>query len=409
MYKDDVWDGMELAPVCLFRDNGPAFLYNHPNPPATMKRLSEKLYVGKQKDLNLFGATQAEINGEWTAIVDYGMPGYLSVEEVWAVLFHELHHVYQRKHVSHLKYDNPAVLLTYPEDYRNDAIKLYEQRLLLEMCNEQDSERFRDLVNQFYSCRLERERVIGDYINYDIAVENFEGPAFYSEYIFYDIISGLSEPLEENYVQSHFFKILNTPYFGRKNMRERHLASGMAMSLILSNYFEGWQSEYYQDSLSLYDFFVSRFAPEKTKLKIDYSYFGLSSFYTRLAAENHRKSREMFYKQSGVRLVLEFKSFPQFRGLDPMNAEAVDDSTILHSTLLSLAGGVDNKLFMTNREALTFYEEDIWFVNKVVLILPREEIDIQDDLIAISGKGLNLNWKGRAKIVDEEEIVFICE
>jgi hypothetical protein len=409
MYKDEVWEGMQLAPVCLFRDNGPAFLYNHPDPPASMARLSKKLYVGEQKDLNLFGATQAEINGELTAVVDYGMPGYLSVDEVWAVLFHELHHVYQRKHVSHLKYDNPAVLLTYPEDCRNDAIKLYEQRLLLEMCHEQDPERFRDLVDQFYSCRLVRENVIGDYITYDIAVENFEGPAFYSEYVYYDIISGISEPLKDNFIQSHFFNILNKPYFGRKNLRERHLASGLAMSLILSNFFEGWQSEYYQDSLSLYDFFISRFGPEKVNLNIDSSYFRMSSFYTGLAVENHRKSMERFHDQSGVRLVLKFKSFPQFRGLDPMNAEAVDDSTILHSTLLSLVGGADNKLFMTNRKALTIYEDDIWFVNKVVVILPRNKVEIKDDLIVISGKGLNLFWKGEVVADDNEEVFFVCE
>lgn len=409
IHRDDVWEGIKLGPVCLFRDNGPAFLYNHPKPPSSMKKLSDKLYVGKQRDLKLFGATQAEINGEWTAIVDYGMPGYLSEEEVWAVVFHELHHVYQRNHVSSLEYDNPAVLLTYPEDYRNDAIKLYEQRLLLEMCHEQDRERLGDLVNLFYSCRLARGSVIGDYLNYDIAVENFEGPAFYSEYVYYDIISGVSEPLKDNFIQSHFFNILNTPYFGRKNLRERHLASGMAMSLILSNFYEGWQREYYQDSLSLYDFFISRFSPEKINLNIDSSYFKMSSFYTGLAVDNHRKSMERFQDQSGVRLVLEFRSFPQFRGLDPMNAESVDERTILHSTLLSLVGGAENKLFMTNRKALTIYEDDIWFVNKVVMILPRNKIEIKDDLISISDNGLNLNWKGKVQTVEEEEIVFICE
>jgi hypothetical protein len=82
----------------------------------------------------LVGATQVEINGILTAIVDYGSDHYLTKDEVFAELFHELHHVYQRNHIENLEYDNPAILLTYPEDYMNDGIKLYEQTLLYKMC-----------------------------------------------------------------------------------------------------------------------------------------------------------------------------------------------------------------------------------------------------------------------------------
>lgn len=37
--------------------------------PASFKKIDEKTYIGLQKELNLFGATQVKINGVLTAIV----------------------------------------------------------------------------------------------------------------------------------------------------------------------------------------------------------------------------------------------------------------------------------------------------------------------------------------------------
>jgi hypothetical protein len=35
---NDIWKSMTLAPVCLYREDGPALLYNHPNPPALSQK-----------------------------------------------------------------------------------------------------------------------------------------------------------------------------------------------------------------------------------------------------------------------------------------------------------------------------------------------------------------------------------
>ncbi len=120
-----IWTGMGLAPVCMYRVNGPALLYNHPNQPKSFKRVNDKLYIGDQKDLQLFGATQMEINGTLSAIVDYELSHYASKEEVYAELFHELHHVYQRNFIKQIGFGNPAILLTYPENYNNDGIQTF--------------------------------------------------------------------------------------------------------------------------------------------------------------------------------------------------------------------------------------------------------------------------------------------
>lgn len=407
--KSEIWKGMELAPVCMFRVNGPALLYNHPNPPENFIRVTDKLYIGEQKDLQLFGATQMEINGTLTAIVDYGLIHYSCIEEVYAELFHELHHVYQLNYIKQIGFDNPAILLTYPENYINDGIKLFEQKTLYRMCFEQDSIGFQKLLNQFYNCRLKREQTIGDFLKYEETVENMEGPAFYCEYLFYNHFASFNEVLKDNYNQKHFFGILTTPFYGRNNLRQRHLAAGMAMCFILNKHFNNWQSEFYSKDLSLYDFFISRFKPQKEELEIDSICYDISKFHTHQAVLDHQVSLNKFNAQQGIKITLEFNQNPQFKGFDPMNAESINDSTVLHKTLLRLSGGENNNLFITNRNTVTIIDGEIWFVKKLILFAPEKSIIIKNNRIVVDIEGISISWTGKLKMKNENEIIFNCE
>jgi hypothetical protein len=407
--KSELWNEMELAPICLFRVNGPSLLYNHPNPPKKFTQVTDKLYVGKQSDLQLFGSTQMEINGTLTAIADYGANSYSCIEEVYAVVFHELHHVYQTNFINQLKFDNPAILLTYPENYENDAIKNYEQKILYRMCFEQDSLKFHTLLNQFYSCRLKREQIISTYIKYEESVENIEGPAFYCEYRFYNRFCSKNNALKNNYINTHFFDILTNPYYGRNKLRERHLASGMAMCYILDKCFNNWQSDYYSKEISLYSYFMSRFNPQIEELKIDSSFFSLSNFHTQQAIVEHQMSYDKFISQPGTKIILEFSETPKFEGFDPMNAESIHDSIILHSTLLKLSNGDENKLFINYDKAITLIDKEIWFVKKVILFTPKESILIENNKLFIDTEKINIAWTGKLKKENENEIIFNCE
>lgn len=407
--KSEIWEGMELAPLCLFRINGPALLYNHPSPPESFTRVSDRLFIGEQQELQLFGSTQAEINGVLTAIVDYGLSGYSCKEEVYAVAIHELHHVYQRNFIKQIQFDNPAVLLTYPENNLNDGLKLFEQETLYKMCFEQDRENFQMLLDQFYSCRLEREQIIGNYIGYEESVENLEGPAFYSEYQYYSKFSPVNKAVKKNYYEKHFFGPLTTPYYGRNSLRHRHLAAGMAMCFILDNHFDNWQTDYYSKDLSLYNYFISRFTPQKKNLEIDPMYYQLSAFHTQQEIREHQISINKFNTQPGIRITLNFTENPQFKGFDPMNAESVNDSTILHKTILRLTGSGNDEIFITNKQAVTIIENEIWFVKKVILFAPEEDIILNNGRIEINTEGKSVNWSGTLKKQDANEIVFKCE
>lgn len=244
--RSTAWPEMTLSPICVFRKNGPAFLYNHPTPPASFKKVKENLYMGTQEELQILGATQANINGVLTAINNYDLPHYSSPEEMFAELFHELHHTYQFNHISGKKPDNPVTLLLYPENYQNDALKIAEQKLLYSLCFCDNKKEFKELLTKINHIRLLRETIIGKtFIEYEKDVESLEGPAFYCQYRYYKEFASDSKALINNFIQKEFFGILNTPYYGRENLRFRHLASGMAMCYILDKYKQDWKKEYY--------------------------------------------------------------------------------------------------------------------------------------------------------------------
>ncbi|MGM0667422.1 MAG: hypothetical protein ACQETA_08885 [Bacteroidota bacterium] len=407
--RKHIWPGMELAPVCLYRVNGPAFLYNHPDPPDSFSKINEKIYLGSQADQQLLGSTMTEINGHLSAIADYGHEGHLTRDEVYAVLFHELHHVYQQNYVKHLESDNPATLLVYPENAENDAIKLHEQRLLYRMAFTDDNDEFRNLLNSFYTCRIEREKIIGSkFMEYEKAVENLEGPAFYCELRFYNDYAGSDSLQKGIYNCNHFWDILNTPFYGRTKLRMRHLASGMAMCYILDRYHPGWKKEFYGGSTYLSDFFISKLDAEKLELEYPDSFLSLSTYHTHKLIEKHRRNFESFNTHAGVEIVMEFESSPQFRGFDPMNAEAINDSTVLHTTLLSL-GKNDNSLFFANYDAVTIDRGQIWFVKKLRFFLEDiSDLKLNDDKVNISTDGVEISWTGEITNREQDRIIIRC-
>ena len=99
-----------------------------------------------------------------------------------------------------------------------------------------------------------------------------------------------------------------------------------------------------------------------------------------------------------------------FNGFDPMKAESINDSTVLHSTLLKLNGDQNSELFITSWPVITYYARQIWFIKRVVLFVPEDEFDLSDrNRIVIKNSHLLINWKGSIKEKSENELLFICE
>ena len=126
--------------------------------------------------------------------------------------------------------------------------------------------------------------------------------------------------------------------------------------------------------------------------------------------DKHVKNFDEFQNQKGVKITLSYKNNPQFRGFDPMHAEAINDSTVLHTTLLKLKGDNDNELFISNWQVITQYTGQIWFVDKIVVFVPEQEIMLTDNKkLEIKMDNIFISWEGAVKSKGENEIVFICD
>lgn len=405
--KDSIWPDMKTGPFCIFRLDGPAFLMNHSDPPINAKLINNNIYLLNQSDYELFGATQTLINGVLTAHNDYGQQFYSSVNQFYAELFHELHHVYQRNYVKNLKFDNPADLLTYPENYRNFAIQQYENTLLLEMLLGAP-EKFKQNLNLFFTCRIKREEIIGTkYLDYEKGAESIEGPATFCEYQYMNIFS--SNIIDQEYIQHRYFYSLIEPFYSRNKLRGKCLLTGLMQCLILSKYFDDWQSEYYSSGLFLYDYFVRKMLPKEVILP-DLTYDSAKAkYFTLIENKRHTSNFETFTKQPGIKLILTFQEFPEFRGFDPMHAEAINDSIILHSTLLKL-GKADNTLSILNYQTISTIADQIWSVKTVEIFVPKESISVNNKKLIVSyNNTIKINWTYVSRIKKGDEYEFTLE
>lgn len=405
--KDSVWPDMKIGPYCIFRLEGPAFLLNHSDPPINAKLINDNIYLLNQSDYGLFGATQTLINGVLTAHNDYGQQFYSSINPFYAELFHELHHVYQRNYIKNLKFDNPADLLTYPENERNFAIKQYENTLLLEMLLGAP-EKFKQNLNLFFTCRIKREEIIGTkYLDYEKGAESIEGPAMFCEYQY--MKQFYTNIIDQEYIQHRYFYSLTEPFYSRNNLRGKCLLTGLVQCLILSKHFNDWQSEYYSSGLFLYDYFVKKMLPQEAILA-DLSYErAKAKYFTSIEKQRHVSNYETFTKQTGIKLILSFKEYPEFRGFDPMHAEAINDSTTLHSTLLKL-GKADNTLSIMNYKAISTIADQIWFVKTVEIFVPEESISFDNNKLIISyNNTVEIKWTYVNRLKKGNEYEFTLE
>ena len=358
-------------------------------PPASAKPLKDGVYEFSQSEYSLLGTSQTEINHHLTAHNNYGQPQYISVNQFYSEVFHELHHVYQRTVVKTVQFDNPAELLTYPEDYRNDAMRQYEDELLLSML-QGPSLQFQENLNRFFSCRLLRQTIIGkEYLDYEKSVESCEGPATYCEYRYMKAFA--NTPQEQQYIQKRFFEMLIEPAYGRDGLRNKRLLSGMVQCLLLDQKFKNWQPEYYRSGLTLNDFFFSKFKPWHVELPDRAVYLAKAKYFTAIEKNKHSINLESFNSQGGLKITLLFKSPPEFRGFDPMHAEAVNDSLILHTTLLKLGKGADY-FTAANERTATLVKGSIWKVKSVTFFAPRDKISLENNTLKYEGPNIQVNW-----------------
>ncbi|WP_462280683.1 hypothetical protein [Salinivirga cyanobacteriivorans] len=385
-----IWPDMKPTPVMLYRINGPVLLYNHPKPGKNFNKRKANLHIGKHKEIMVYGNYCSDFKGIPTAIVNYDLPDVESPEKLFAIVFHEMHHGYQKNYCPKYSFSPVDPLITYPENAINDALKIYEQRLLYKMVNETRYDKFLSLFNTFYSCRLKREAIIGPYLKWEEKTESMEGPAFYTEYRMYEFL--INDTVEsKKYLEKHFLKLLTETHFGRTALRQRCLPTGMALCLILDKWEDNWKKPYYQSGRSLVEFAINKFNPEIKKVHIPAHLLKESKVKIAQTQKQRAKIYGKFKDQAGIKIVLNINN-ATIGGFDPMNAIGISDSLILHKTIFEAHSNKGHKIQFNNYPVTTQIKETIWKTKKITFFIDQNENILKGNKISFENEHIKIHW-----------------
>ena len=89
--------------------------------------------------------------------------------------------------------------------------------------------------------------------------------------------------------------------------------------------------------------------------------------------------------------------------------KSINDSTVLHTTFLQLAGKEEDGIFISNQNVVTHFDKKIWFVKEVILFVPEESVAVTDARIEIDLAGKKVSWRGVVSARTNDELSFYCE
>lgn len=157
-----IWPGFTKCNFALYNDNGVYFREE-----------------AAQYDQRFLGNTSIEYNGEFIAIWRVDNPTAEDPQLLAADLVHEMFHAFQSVH-NESRWPNDLLMLDYPENMDNFALRYSENLLLAHVFLADDTDSKKNFLHRFMSARKYREGVIGDIIKQEYYTETVEGLADYA-------------------------------------------------------------------------------------------------------------------------------------------------------------------------------------------------------------------------------------
>lgn len=130
-------------------------------------------------DNRFLGNTSIEYNGQFIAIWYVENPSNEDPQKLAANLVHEMFHAFQRTHNDN-RYPNDLIMLNYPDNVENYAIKYTENLLLIDAFTNDNASMKSVFIERYLSARKYRENLIGDIIKQEYYAETIEGMAQYA-------------------------------------------------------------------------------------------------------------------------------------------------------------------------------------------------------------------------------------
>lgn len=314
------WFDYPRLPVALYNDQK-VFLIGYPGKPTGFEE-NDGILIGK-RDEKFYGNTATDLEGQQVAIWDLStIPPTVSFEKFISLIFHEGFHGYQNS-VGEKRWANELQILDYPFTPMNLAVRFLERRELLRAVFAEREEELKERLSAFIAVREFRRKLIGEALNYELALESTEGTAVYVETKVYSDFGSI--PLK--YAIARQANGLAEFPSSLSSFRLSCYAPGMCLGFLLDRLqLVNWQKDYMESGEYIYDFLkrLSGLSPE------DLSEDSVPAEALETAGYVLNKHREYideefknFEGSTGYRITLK-GTFPMM-GMDPMNILWKDD------------------------------------------------------------------------------------
>ena len=328
-----LWHGFSKRKYAIYNEEK---VYINDNTGIEMDLVKEKSYFVGKRDERFIGNSIALIGDEYIAIFNVdSIPKTTSNLELAPLIIHEMFHCFQMES-GEKRYPNDLLGIDYPITVENIRIRTLEREYLLEAAFEQDKEKKLKRLRDFFNLRNKREKLLGDMMDYEKAIESLEGAAVYVEY-------KARNQLNKNNGDSTNAKYIDEfTKISEENLKIRYSSyiQGLLLGLIADEFIENWNETFLNSEL-----FLSDFLKETLKIlavDLDYKYKNIDEIEKHIHIWNSKKDIlfEEFNKVARENIMT--KGF-QVIAFDPMNM-IKRDNEVIHKNFLKVKIGESEKI-----------------------------------------------------------------
>lgn len=362
------WPEFQVGAYALYTDET-VYLFHHPAYPETKRSFVQLPWSGE-----FAGNTLILFHDYPTAIVQ--MDGSISENRLYSVLAHELFHGLQYVK-GESRFPDEVLGITYPLIAENVDLRQHERLHLYNAVTATEEETRKHHLNQFILYREKRARNIGPFMKYEQLIETVEGPAFYVELHAYVDRSGT--PMEEE-IRSYGEPLLDIVDTTR-HLRRSCYSSGLFLCLLLDELAPGWQADFMQSELTLYEYFSQFAEPVYEKRVTSDSTVDVSELVSTIMNERDERVEESLQQAN---YVLTIHGDINVTGIDPMNIIA-SGNKVLHQNFIRVK--MNEQEYLVQQPVIALLEDSI-FRCKHIQIPLNEKPYVVDGQIMIPGVGI---------------------
>jgi len=362
------WPDFQTVAYALYTDET-VYLFQHPAYPET-----KHSFVQLPWSKEFAGNTSILFHDYPTAIVQ--MDSDSDKDRLYAVLAHELFHGLQYLK-GESRFPDEVLGITYPLVTENVELRQQERLHLYKAVTEIDATERKHHLNQFILYREKRAAVVGQFMKYEQLIETVEGPAFYVELNAYVARSGTRKDEEIRSSGEMLLDIADST----RHLRRSCYSSGLFICLLLDELSPGWQANFLQSELTLYEYFRQFAEPVHEKpLMID-SAVDVSVLVTTIMSERDERIEETVRH---AKYVLNIQGEIKVAGIDPMNI-IPSGNKVLHQNFVRLK--MNEQDYLLQQPVIAFMEDSIFRCKHVQIPLNEKPI-VEEGQIIIPDVGV---------------------